>query len=81
MTDNYWIHGCEPMDHLKVVYEGVAVRIVGRLDAEVLQKILERMTFCIEADGGSVMLLDEVVVTAERMPTVAVATAAAPTVN
>ncbi len=26
MTDNYWIHGCEPMDHLKVVYEGVAAK-------------------------------------------------------
>lgn len=26
MTDNYWIHGCEPMDSLKIVQEGVAAK-------------------------------------------------------
>jgi cytochrome c oxidase cbb3-type subunit 3 len=26
MTDAYWVHGCEPMDHLKVVNEGVAAK-------------------------------------------------------
>jgi cytochrome c oxidase cbb3-type subunit 3 len=26
MTDNYWVHGCEPMDNLKIVQEGVAAK-------------------------------------------------------
>ena len=26
MTDAYWVHGCEPLDHLKVVNEGVAAK-------------------------------------------------------
>jgi len=26
LTDNAWIHGCKPMDHLNVIYEGVAAK-------------------------------------------------------
>ena len=26
MTDNYWIHGCEPMQMLKIINEGVAAK-------------------------------------------------------
>lgn len=26
LTDNYWIHGCKPMDHLNTVYNGVAAK-------------------------------------------------------